>query len=146
MSQGDAEDPKRVWSVANSKFFEHMDDEVPGYGENAKIMYSLHHQKDFMQTGSDHKIQGCSHLIRHTTEDEDLSASLPNAAKLPARRIDLLATTGRVSSAEKAKSPSPLRRAMSKLKNKLKVDSPAGSMQRQSQSLYVPEEAAGLNY
>jgi len=126
MSQNNAnaEGSKRVWSVPNSKFFEHMDDEVPGYGENAKIMYSLHHQKHFVQTGSDHKIHDCTHLFQDAATDDVSTASPSNAAELPARRVDLLASLGRGSAAEQAKSPSPMRRAMSKLKKKLKVDSP----------------------
>jgi len=55
-SYANAEGSKRVWSVPKRKFLEHMNDEVPGYGGNAEIMYSLRHQKDFVQTGSDRSI------------------------------------------------------------------------------------------
>jgi len=125
MSQNNAsaEGSKRVWSVPNSKFFEHMNDEVPGYGENAKIMYSLHHQKDFVQTGSDHKIQDCTHLFQDTATDDVSTASPSNAAEVSAHRLDLLASSAKGGNSAD-KTPSPMRRAMSKLKNKLKVDSP----------------------
>jgi len=118
-----AEGSKRVWSVPNSKFFEHMDDEVPGYRENAKIMYSLHHQKDFVQTGSNGKIQDCTHLFQAAATDDVLTGSPSNAAEVPAHRLDLLASPAKDGNSAD-KTPSPMRRAMSKLKNKLKVDSP----------------------
>jgi len=122
MSQESAKNAKRSWSVQGSKFFEHMDDEVPGYGESAEIMYSLHHQKNFVQTGSDRKIQNCAHLFQHATAVERSSATPSKAAEVPARRLDLLASPKRGSSAKKTESP--MRRAMSKFKNKLKVESP----------------------
>jgi len=117
-----AEGAKRVWSVPNSKFYEHMVDEVPGYGKNAEIMYSLHHQKDFVQTGSDRKMQDCSHLFQDDAVDEAVSTTQSKAAEVPAPRIDLLASPKRGNAA--VKTESPMRRALSKLKNKLKVDSP----------------------
>jgi len=120
MSQN-AEVPKQVWSVQGSKFFEHMDDEVPGYGKNVQIMYSLHHQKDFVQTGSDRKIQSCAHLFQDATVAQGSSTSSSSAAELPARRLDLPASPKRGSLAEMTESP--MRRAFSKLTNKLTVGS-----------------------
>jgi hypothetical protein len=67
-------------SPRKSIFVEHMNDEVPGYGQSAKIMNSLLTLQDYVQTGSNGKIDDCSHLFEDVLSQDDI-LSVPSLTK-----------------------------------------------------------------
>jgi hypothetical protein len=110
-----------------------MNDEVPGYGQSTKTMNSLLTHRDYVQTGTNGKVQDCGQLFEDASlQDETLSVPATLKTKTTARAVN-----APVPMLEK---PAPVRKTFSQFKSTFRpvVSNATSSATREKGTFELP--------